>query len=48
MAEDIAALFPTPEDATIAFASFDKDGDISREELEATCLCVKPHSLYFC
>jgi hypothetical protein len=42
MVEDIVALFPTPEDAATALTFFDGDGNVSREELEATCLYVKP------
>ena len=38
--EDIARFFPTPDDADSAFAIFDKDsnGDITRDELEMSCL----------
>lgn len=40
--EDIERFFPTPEDAIAAFSLFDKDGngDVSRDEMEMTCLYV--------
>ena len=50
VAEDIGTFFLTFEDAAIAFAFFDKDGngDVYREEMEATCLCVEFHSFNPC
>ncbi|CAL1707549.1 unnamed protein product [Somion occarium] len=40
--EDIARFFPTPDDTDAAFAIFDKDsnGDITRDEIEMSCMYV--------
>lgn len=40
--EDIARFYPNIEDAEVAFSLFDKDqnGDVSRDEIEMSCLCV--------
>ena len=40
--QDIARFFPTPEDADVAFALFDKDmnGDATRDEVEIACMYV--------
>jgi hypothetical protein len=48
--EDIASYYLTFEDSSTAFAFFDKDGngDVSREEMEATCLCVESPSFDLC
>ena len=39
---DIAKYFPTPEVAEVAWNLFDKDGngDVTRDEVEMTCMCV--------
>ena len=45
--EDIARFFPTAEEADAAFAIFDKDrnGDVSRDEIEMSCMEIHREQL---